>query len=730
MKTNTFIIAAAGGLEEQLPQRADNAERIENWTVDRRSGGWSTRLGYEPYRPGLVGDWAPFTNDGPVYGLHCAQQLAGGARESVLYCEGGNLHLLYEAGPTTNVPVQITLQSGRSIPAPTEPGPSFLDTPHGTVVCNGYDRPVLVNPWPLGNQAQAASAVSFIIRPLGFEGNPPSPQPRRVQTMPDTTTGIASSRSTGGGAVTLWCLADAEGIADGGRWGMGFENNATGSPGKKALIGYSISHILSTGSEGPRSPITSTSWELPDDAEGFKYAVALEVPTGPPGTVARKVYRTANYSEDSPTPDDTTLYFVGLIRNNVDVFYFDPVGSAALDEPAAIVNPGPFPAPRARFPAMFRQCLFLDGGVDDPYTLYYSAPSAIEQFSSLQSLELGSEAGGITALYGDYTLLVVFRERGIDIVQGDFANGFTVSSIDRTLQMRAPHSVQRVPGLGLVFLASDGVYAMTGGLQGGAVVDMIKLSQGWEETIERITPDCHAKAVSTYSASSREYHLYVPVDGNDRPNLGLVLHIDKLARNPDVSAWSTRVDFPVGCLAVTQGGAVLFGHNVGDESGNATSERGIFVISGRRNLGGTVPTPDTFTLGPAPTSVYRSAWNDFGDPQLLKQVQYVTIWVMTTGNPQVTMRWYKDFNLTATTERTYVMQPPDQGTLPVFDTVVLDAASSKYRNERLVPLRYAVAVQSCAQFAFEIETTADVVLVGFEYGYSVKGTEVARGRRA
>ena len=218
MKTDTFIIAAAGGLEEQLPQRADNAERIENWTVDRRSGGWSTRLGYEPYRPGLVGDWAPFTNDGPVYGLHCAQQLAGGARESVLYCEGGNLHLLYEAGPTTNVPVQVTLQSGRSIPAPTEAGPFFLDTPHGTVVCNGYDRPVLVNPWPLGNQAQAASAVSFIIRPLGFEGNPPSPQPRRVQTMPDTTTGIASSTSTGGGAVTLWCLADAEGIAEAGKY--------------------------------------------------------------------------------------------------------------------------------------------------------------------------------------------------------------------------------------------------------------------------------------------------------------------------------------------------------------------------------------------------------------------------------------------------------------------------------------------------------------------------------
>jgi hypothetical protein len=727
MKTDTYIIAVAGGLEEQLPQQPANAERIENWRVDRRSGGWSSRLGYEPYRPGLVGDWAPFTNDGPVYGLHCAQHLAGGARESVLYCEGGNLHLLYEAGSTSGAPAQITLQSGRSIPAATEPGPSFLDTPHGTVVCNGYDRPVLVNPWPINTSPIPAFAVRFLIRQLGFDGIPPAPQPRRVQPMPVS---VASSTITGGGAVTLWCLADAEAISDGARWGLGFENNTTGAPGQKTTVGYSIAHILNTGSEGPRSPIAQTSWELEDNAEGFKYAVALEVPEGPPGTVARKVYRTANYSDDSPTPDDTTLYFVGLIRNNVDGFYFDAVGSAALDDPAPIVNPGPFPAPRARFPAMFKQCLFLDGGVDDPYTLYYSAPSKIEQFSSLQSLELGSEAGGITALYGDYTKLIVFRERGIDVVEGDFVAGFTVSSIDRTLQCRAPHSVQRVPGLGLVFLAVDGVYALTGGLQGGAIIDMVKLSQGYDDTISRITPDCQAKAVSIYSAATREYHLYVPVDGNDRPNLGLVLHIDKLQRNPDISAWSTRKGFPVGCLASTQSGAVLFGHHTGNETGNSSSERGIFVLSGRRNLGGTVPVPDVFTLGPRPGSLYRSAWNDFGDPQLLKQVQYVTIWVMTTGNPEVTLRWYKDFNLTATTERTYVMQPPDQATLPVYGQAVLDASGVVYRNERLVPLRYAVAVQSCAHFAFEVETTDDIVLIGFEYGFSVKGTEVTRGRRA
>ena len=346
----------------------------------------------------------------------------------------------------------------------------------------------------------------------------------------------------------------------------------------------------------------------------------------------------------------------------------------------------------------------------------------------LQSLELGSDGGGITALYGDYALLVVFREHGIDVVQGDFSAGFTVSTLSRTIRCRACHSVQRVPSLGLVFLAQDGIYALVGGLEGGAVSDAIKLSTGYEDTIARITPDCHAAAVSAYSASLGEYHLYVPVDGNDRPDLGLVLHIDKLQRSPDISAWSTRTGFPVGCLSSTAGGALLFGHNEGDETGNATSERGIFVLSGRRAMGGTVPNQGTFTAGAPPTSIYRSSWVDFGDPQLLKQVQYVTLWVLTTGNPEVQLRWYKDFSLHATTERTYVMQPPDKSLQPVFDTAVLDSAT--YTAERLVPLRYAVATQSCSCFAFEVETTADVVLVGFEYGYSIRGTEVARGRRA
>ena len=111
-----------------------------------------------------------------------------------------------------------------------------------------------------------------------------------------------------------------------------------------------------------------------------------------------------------------------------------------------------------------------------------------------------------------------------------------------------------------------------------------------------------------------------------------------------------------------------------------------------------------------------------------KQVTYVTIWVMTTGDASITMRHYKDFSLTPVLERTYLAQPPDAAVLPTLDKTVLGLTT--YQKERLVPLRYSVAHMSAAWFCFEIETTADIILVGHDFEYTTKGTKIVQGRRA
>jgi hypothetical protein len=126
--------------------------------------------------------------------------------------------------------------------------------------------------------------------------------------------------------------------------------------------------------------------------------------------------------------------------------------------------------------------------------------------------------------------------------------------------------------------------------------------------------------------------------------------------------------------------------------------------------------------------VYRSAWHSFGDGQVQKQVSYVTVWAMTTGLPKITMRHYKDFSLEPVTEQTYTAQSPDSLPQVTFDTAPL--GRGKYRDDRLVPLRFSVAHMSAAWFCFEIETTEDITIVGYEYEFTTKGTRVVAGVRA
>ncbi len=721
MNQNTFQAPLVGGVTTSLPQNPQNAAEAVNLRVDEVTKAWTTRVGYEPYRPGQS-NWNPFASVGPIYGLHAAQGLANGARQHVLFESDGSLYLAYDA---TGDLILRELASGRNIPAPTEAGPWFTDTAYGTIITNGVDRPVLVRPWPLGNAAESSSTIEQCIRPFGFPDPPEPPSAYRVNPMD----AAALPEGQGGGSTTIWCPAFSSAIADGGRWGLGFSSNTTAAAKNESLYSWSVAFISDTGSESPRSILSSASWQVPATSAGYRHAAALSVPLGPSGTVARKIYRTANYSDDFTSAGDTTLYLVELVRNNEDDLYFDAVRSADLGNPSPVVPTGPLPAPRARYSSLYKGCLFLDGGIDDPYTIYFSAQGLIEQYAADAYLELPSQGGGVTALFNNYASLLVFRENGIDVVQGDYSAGFTVSTISSNIVCKSPKSIQAVPGLGVVFLAQDGVYVITGGLQGGAVQDAINLTEAQDDIIRRITPDCFGKAVSAYSAKEREYHVYFPVDGNDRPNLGLVLHLDRLNQvDGGLSPWTVREGFPVGDITTTANGTLIFGHNTGDEAGAGDEyEKGLFAISRRRQLGMKV-VADTLVDGDPPTSKWRSAWNSFGDAQMQKQVSYVTLWLITSGDPTVTVRHYKDFKLTPVEERAYKAQPPDSADLPVFDTALLDAVT--YQTSRLVPLRVSTAQMSCAWFSFEIETTEDIVLLGYEVTWTTKGTKVIHGKRA
>lgn len=720
---STFQAETMGGLETTLPQNASNAGVARNLTSDRATGGWSTRVGYEPYVINPT-NWDPFGSCGPITSLFVDQGLPGGARQHIFFEEGGNLHLLYEAGGTD---VLRTLQANRSVPSADEPGSWYTSTPQGVVVTNGKDRPVIIKAWPLAGASESSSTIASCVRPFGFEGTPSPPSARQVRPLDPA--GPGPSVAGAGGGTTLWCPVQGEGIPAGAGWGIGPANNSTGADGDQAAVySWAVSFISASGSEGPISGLGSTRWALPASAKGFTYGVAVEIPTGPTGTVARKIYRTANYAFGQPAQGDDTLYFVDIIRNNTDQVFFDATRTTALGAYAPDPPLLALPSTRPRFSALHRSRLWIDGGESESTTLFYSESGLIEQFAADAFITLSSEGGSITGMFPLYQNLLVFRERSIDIIQQAEDGSFSVSTLSSSVTCRSPHSIAAVPGLGVVFLALDGVYAVTGGLEGGAVSDLVNVGAPIEGRLERLTADCLAKAWGNFSALTREYLLHVPTDGSDRPTLGLVLHVDRLASQPQgLSPWSTRRGFPVGCLANLYDGTVIFGHHTGSEAGGSEAQRGLFVLSGKRAQG-KIYVDDVFQYADPPKSEWRSAWMSFGDPKFQKQVQNVTLWVLTTGAPKITMRHYKDFSLTAVLERTYIAQPPDASPLPELDAAVL-AGGGAYTEARLVPLRFSIAHQSAAWWAFGIETLDDLVFIGFEVDFVPSTTLTIKGVR-
>jgi hypothetical protein len=711
----------AGGLQTKLPQLPSNANIATNLTVDRQTGGWSTRVGYEKFDPDLTTGYSPWTSTGPVTSLHVNQGLSNGARQMIMYEADGGLHLAYDIA---GLLIVRTVASNRHQPQPTEAGAWFTDTGYGVIITNGVDRPLLVDPWPLGTSSESATSVTRTARPFGFTSPPAAPQPHKIIQMPPSPP--ASSNSTGGGAVTLWATTNADSMPDSGAWGMGFAGNTGVVPDNTSLYSWAVSFVSETGSESPLSTVGTAEWTLSAGAQGFRHCAAVAIPLGPPGTVARKLYRTNNYSSDTVayTPGDNTLYYLDTVRNNIDELYFDAIRQPPGAQ-GGVAPTSALPAPRARFSAMFAGCLWLDGGVTDSTTMYFSKPGLIEQFEAPDYIQLPGTGGGVTALHGSYTNLIVFRENSIDVVRGDYTNGFKVTTISMGITCRAPHSIADVPGLGTVFLAQDGVYVLTGGLEGGATINVINLTSGMDAVTRRITSDCTPRAQGVFSTKLREYHVYFPVDGSDRPNLGLVLHLDLLEQGGGLSPWSLREDFPVGAMDVLHDGTVVFGHNTGSEASGNNPETGLFVLSHKRALGVTYEEDVCVLAGP-PTSTYRSAWYNFGSARDKTRPSRVILNILTTGSAVIGLKWLKDFDSTVTSEAQYIAQPPDSAKLPVFDEAII--GTDRLRDMRLVPIAVDCAVQSASWFCFEVETTDDIVLVGFEYEFSSVGTTTRPGK--
>lgn len=707
MMGQTLQVRVVGGMEQTLPQDPLSANLIENWAVDRASLGLTSRVGYEKYRPDPLDGFTPFGALGRIDSLYVMQQSVAGGRQSILFESGGVLYLYYEVGQAN---VLINLR-GRAVPTATDTASVYAEYADRVVITNGYNAPIVVRPWPLARSSEITTAqIESLSRPLGWYGLPTQPDGLKVALLSAPAGAATSPASYSGESTGNWMPAHPLAMSFGNLFGLGAED---ASAGKQAnAFQFRVSFISDTGAESPLSNAVEINWEIPNNDEGYRYCPTIRIPLGPQGTVARRVYGTLNGEPD--------FFFIADVRNNIEELFHVARRETTLSVPApGIEDSSLFPAPRARCCAVFKDCLFLDGGADEGTRIFFSKPTLIDQYGAADYISLPSGGGSVTGLYAYYNNLIIFRENSIDVLTGSYPT-FSVQTLTRQVACRSPSTIDAVPGKGVFFMALDGVYCLKGGLDGGSVMELEDVGAPLSDEFERLTQECAPRAVGKYSPTERAYHLYFPANGNDRPNLGLVYHLEK-------EGWSIRSGFPVGCLDRLHNGTLIFGHHTGNPS-NTNAEAGLFVLSAIRSMGGSF-VADVYTPGPPPTSTYESAWHDFGDAQIKKQVQYVTLWIKTTGSVNLRLEDFRDFEYTPTgSDSRFLAQPPDQTNQPVFGSAVI--GTDQWQDTRLTPVRIPVAQTSCSWFKFRLTTTDDILLIGYEVEYTARGTTVIAGKTA
>ena len=225
--------------------------------------------------------------------------------------------------------------------------------------------------------------------------------------------------------------------------------------------------------------------------------------------------------------------------------------------------------------AMFKGRSFLVGNNDN--IVRYSRPNFPEVFPVDNQLDLSDTSGSrITALYASKNSLVAFKDRGIYLIKGDTTDGFFAQTLTKDVGCIAPSSIKEVPGLGLFFLASDGIYVLEGALENtGTRTAIVKISQPIRDLIRDINFSAVENCRSLIYHRDREYWLSVPTIGS--PDCTRVLKFSY-----EVGAWSYMDNMPIKDMTETEDhrGYLFFVSNDSDYKGIHHYSRGYLTKGG------------------------------------------------------------------------------------------------------------------------------------------------------
>ena len=738
VKGQILKFSNAPAIDQRWKESTGGAEKIQNFRIDPSGDGWLADRGLEPWFDFSGKDISPsqlLTNQifqakvdsqfiwtkqstGQVY--HFIEQF-------------GNLYYLWgnnNSNAVTTPPnkffdnSRVVIGTGRRIRKVGDVGTQYIPYGNRLLIINGYDKPI----WFYGDNR---------FRDFGFHSIAPSPEV--LQVIPRYT---AITDLTDG--ITRPSFANSRPIG-------------LGDVGKSDLnsFAYKMTLITDTGSESPLGNANFVAWQTDDDEQVKRGIFLIDVPTGNKGVVARNIYRTKNMrgGSSSGTDQDQLYYLVQQIEDNSTDAFIDVVSDSSLVTPAPSLTDSAAISTTYQFGEAWNNRLWLGGGADHPTRIIYSDAGLPEQFGTFSYFDVGSTTGGhITKLMGYYNSLLVFRERSIDIIRNG-PQGLTISSLTPDVGTTASNTVCLVPGVGIVFLNKDGLYATTGGLDGGSTVNVVKISDFISKAIESINIPALPNCCAAYSKKEKEYWLHYVRKGETVPTRGIVLH----SYNKSFSfRGSNRKDkeylWAFTTIQTDQSGNFVFGTRpdwrLADGSASTPfvdaskgSLVGLQVWSGASFWGKTLTTGAqggdpvkrtyTGTENPLDSNIWESNWINFGNAAAKHRVFSVEMEMVSYGDNLIKLDWGGDYDITWYEAGGQKISKPElvftENEDPVFgpeaqaiSKVPFKIGTSALRAGRIVVVRWDVNTKLVDNFRFRLrgENGSTFHILGFSINYS------------
>lgn len=693
MKSQRFRkFAPCGGVNQVLTPNLGDANSIFNCRYAEEDG-WKATVGFESW-------WqfpTIFTIDDAIAQNYFRDKVDAvyqwkrqGTKDIYTFVEqSGRLYYMLgnKNGGDFDADI-VVVDSDRYIPKLGDIGSQFINLGQHLLIINGRDRALIFS----GDQ---------VWRDFGFVLQTPSCNPLDVDTDYQNNEVL-----TGGAAVFF---------GENSQYGLGRVTED-----QQYTYNYKMTMISDLGAESPLSGTQSVSWSIPN-AQGKRYGVALDLPIGQEGVVARRIYRTKEIQDNGEI-----YYFVTQINENSSRFYIDAMPDKFLVDQAPSFTASTPITTDWKFGEVWDNRLWLAAGS----RIIYSDGGIFEQFGALNYFDLGNQSGGdITQLVAFYNNLIVFRETAINIISFD-AGVYNISTITNTLGTEASNSVVVIPQLGVVFLNEQGVWMLSGGLNGGASIQMQKISKPIDKELRRLNRSMIHKTVAAYSYREKEVWIHMPSADNTTPDFGIVLHLE-----PRTPLWSfrTSIDEPSesywSAMTTTVNGYFLLGNDPDwtIAQGQVTRKFGPLQVMSANNSWGSTGTITSYLGETAQIRVsntqssgaqWESAWYAYDDNSVKVRYYSVELRIMSYGDNSFNFYYGVDYsydeNSTSTqkmakSETVFTLNedavfgPADRSITKVPFTV----NTSKLAEGRLITLRYDVNTQLCDQFKFGIRTTDD-----------------------